>query len=188
MFQCQLFFIYQALVFSTTWPSRGVRHEVRNKSDAQVTSRDLMGEIHQYQRHLVSGDFGKFRLCLVSLPSDWTGVARRWNLSSPDTFCVHPWYFKFFFKKPHFLPECRWASKFVWFLRKEQSRCDPWDFCSPTGLELMILVNNAPPTNHYKVSTRWLRWWTNGHQTGWVMLWALFYPYPLKKNWGCSIP
>ena len=77
MFQCQLFFIYQALVFSTTWPSRGVRHEVRNKSDAQVTSRDLMGEIHQYQRHLVSGDFGKFRLCLVSLPSDWTGVARR---------------------------------------------------------------------------------------------------------------
>ena len=92
MFQCQLFFIYQALVFSTTWPSRGVRHEVRNKSDAQVTSRDLMGEIHQYQRHLVSGDFGKFRLCLVSLPSDWTGVARRWNLSSPDTFCVHPWY------------------------------------------------------------------------------------------------
>ena len=60
MFQCQLFFIYQALVFSTTWPSRGVRHEVRNKSDAQVTSRDLMGEIHQYQRHLVSGDLASF--------------------------------------------------------------------------------------------------------------------------------
>ena len=39
---------------------------------------------------------------------------------------------------------------------------------------------NAPPTNHYKVWTRWLRW-SNGHQTEWVMFWALFYPYPLKK-------
>ena len=48
MFQCQLFFIYLAFVFSTTWPCGRVRHEVRNKSDAQVTSRDLMGEIHQY--------------------------------------------------------------------------------------------------------------------------------------------
>ena len=48
MFHCQLFFIYLALAFSTTWHSRGVRHEVRNKSDAQVTSRDLVGEIHEY--------------------------------------------------------------------------------------------------------------------------------------------
>lgn len=39
--------------------------------------------------------------------------------------------------------ESRWMSKFVWFLCKEQSRCDPWDFCSPTCLEFMILVNNA---------------------------------------------
>ena len=54
-------------------------------------------------------------------------------------------------------------------------------FALPQGLNLWSLYSTPHPliTTKYHPGD-W--WWTNGHQTGWVMLWALFYPYPLKKK------